>query len=114
MSARVKLSGRLAGNEETNGLDAIAGQLVEEAESGEAPIRVALVWFDVEKVTLDVDSGAALPTVRVRRIEPLGVVGDVPEAVRTLAQDAHEKRTGRTPLPFDDVEVEDALAGVDE
>lgn len=111
MSARVKLSGKLAGNEETNGLDAIAGQLVDEADEGGAPIRVALVWFDVERVTLDVDSGAHVPTVRVRRIEPLGVVGDVPDAVRKLAQDAHEQRTGRTPLPFDDVEVEDTLEG---
>lgn len=110
MSDRVKLSSKLEGNEETNGLDAIAGKLVEDP----ATIRVALVWLDVPQVVVNTDSGAHVPTVRVRRIEPLGDVDDVSAAVRKLAADAHEARTGRTPLPFDVIDYKDETLGTGE
>lgn len=103
MSDKVKLSAQLSGDEETNGLDGMAGQLVEDPQT----VRVALVWLDVPKVTTNTETGAKVPTVRVRRIEPLGDVDDVSDAIRKVAAEAHEKRTGKTPLPFEVVEYVD-------
>lgn len=100
MSAVVRLAAKLPGNDEINGLDHIAGDLC--ANPGE-PI-FALVWFDVSKVTTDVDSGTRVPTVRVRRVEPVGPIGQVPDFVRSLARQLEEKRTGRAPLPFEEID----------
>ena len=101
MSAVVKLAAQLPGDFETNGLDAQASLLLD----GPKELLVAVVWLDVAKVTEDVDSGDRVPTVRVRRIEPLGDVGDVSDAVRDLVGTAVSKRTGRAPIPFDIAEV---------
>src|SRR5687768_8842939 len=103
MSALVKLSAALLGQEETNGLDSLATELVKNPHT----IRVALVWLDVPKVTTDTDNDTQVPTVRVRRIEPLGDVGEISDSIRKLAATAHEARTGKTPLPFDVIEYED-------
>lgn len=108
MSQKVKLSSKLEGNEETNGIDAIAGELVDNPDT----IRVALVWLDVPSITVDTASGSHIPTVRVRRIEPLGDVDDVSKAIREVAAAAHEKRTGKTPLPFDVIDYADETGGV--
>ena len=108
MSAVVKLSTKLPGDHETNGLDALAKDLVDSPDT----IRLAVVWLDVSKVTVETDSGSHIPTVRVRRIEPLGDVGDVSDALRKLVDEAQEQRTGRTPLPLDVVEVEDTTGGL--
>lgn len=108
MSAVVKLSTKLPGDDDTNGLDALAGKLVDDPET----IRLAVVWLDVSKVTVETDSGAHIPTVRVRRIEPIGDVGDVSDAVRKLVDQAQEERTGRRPLPMDVIEVEDTTGGL--
>lgn len=102
MSASVKLSSKLPGDFETNGVDSIAGRLVDEPDQ----LRCAVVWFDVRHVTVDTDSGDHIPTIRVRRIEPIGDVGDVSAAVQQLVAGAVEQRTGRKPLPFDIVEVD--------
>ena len=103
MSAKVKLSTKLPGDEETNGLDSIAEKLVKDPET----IRVAIVWLDVAKVTVETDTHAHVPTVRVRRVEPLGDVDDVSKAIRELVDTAVEERTGQTPLPFDVTDYED-------
>lgn len=103
MSDKVKLSTKLPGDEETNGLDSLAEQLVKDPET----IRVAIVWLDVVKVTNETDTHKQIPTVRVRRVEPLGDVDDVSKAIRELVDAAVEERTGRTPLPFDVTEYED-------
>lgn len=106
MSAAVKLSSSaLPGDPEVNGIDAIAAQLVDHASVEGNPTRCAIVWYDVDKITWDVDTDAHVPTIRARRIEDLGLLSDVPADVRQLAEKAAEKRTGKTPLPFDDVEV---------
>lgn len=68
VSAVVKLAGKLPGDLETNGLDDQVDDLVDSPHE----IRVALVWYDVSKITDETDSGKRIPTVRVRRIEPLG------------------------------------------
>lgn len=101
MSAAVKLSSALPGDFETNGVDAMAEQLV----LGPKTLRCALVWFDVKDVKQDVDTSEFIPTIRVRRFEPLGDADDVSKAIRKEVEDAMERRTGRTPIPWDIVEV---------
>ena len=66
---------------------------------------MAVVWFDTTKVTIDTDTGAHVPTIRVRRIEPIGNVEKIPDTLRQLVDTATQDRTGRVPLPFDEVEV---------
>lgn len=103
MSDAVKLSAALPADTDTNGVDALAGLLVDDPEQ----IRVAVLWFDTVKITDLTDSGARIPTIRVRRIEPIGNVLDVPASIRQLVDEATQQRTGRVPLPFDEVEVGD-------
>ena len=57
------------------------------------------------EVTDDIDGGTRVPTVRVRRIEPLGGLEDVPDTVKKAVATAEQKRTGRNAIPFDIVEV---------
>lgn len=101
MSAVVKLSSKMPGDAEINGVDAQAEALRLDPEA----IRVAVLYYDVQKVTFDVDSHEEVPTIRVRRIEPLGVLADVPQSVRDAVATAEEKRTGRSPIPFEIVEA---------
>lgn len=101
MSAVVKLSSAMPGDFETNGLDQHVDWLLDNPKD----LMVCAVWIDVKSVIVDTDSGDHIPTVRVRRIEPLGEVGAVSEKIREAIQDAVEKRTGRTPIPFDIAEV---------
>lgn len=100
MSALVKLSSALPGHEDTNGVDSIVGELIEEP----AAIRVAVVHFDVVKKIDNTDTGETVPVLRVRRFEPLGMVGDVAPEIRAAVATAHELRTGRAALPFEAVE----------
>lgn len=99
MSAYVKLGSKLPGDPEINGLDDRAQWL---EENPDEPL-VCICYLDVQKLTIDTDSGAHVPTVRVRRIEPLGTIDEVPQAVRKVMAAAEEARTGRTPLPFETV-----------
>lgn len=101
MSAAVKLASKLPGEYETNGVDAIADLLVENPRS----LRCAVVWFDTDKVTIDTDTDEHVPTIRVRRIEPIGHVDEVDQGVKQAVADAVERRTGRTPIPFSIVEI---------
>ena len=103
MSAVVKISPKLPGDSETNGLDSTAEDLITKPKA----IRVGVVWYDVHHVTADIDSGAHIPTIRLRRFEPLGDSEDVPQAVRDAVATAMETRTGRTPLPFEIVTVDE-------
>lgn len=101
MSADVALSSKLPADEETNGLDALHESLTTNPDQ----VVCGIVWFDVPKITIDTESGKERPTVRVRRIEPIGTVDKVPAAVMKLALDLQQKRTGRTPLPFDQIDT---------
>lgn len=103
MSATVKLSSKLPGEVDINGVDYLVDELVKDPEA----IRVGVVFFDVVKVIKDVDAGTAIPTIRVRRLEPIGDVTNAPDAIRKIVDEAMETRTGRKALPFDQVEVED-------
>lgn len=107
MSNAVKLSTKLGADPELNGVDALAADLIERPKV----LRAAIIWFDVAKETLDVDKGDRVPTIRVRRIEPLGDVDDVPTAVTKAVGESMQKRTGRAALPFGIVEVSEEAYG---
>ena len=98
MSATVKLSSRLPGDEEINGLDSIVEDLI----SSNEPV-VAIAWLVPAKTIVDRDTGEKVPTVEVRRIEPIGNPGNVPTAITTIAAELYEQRTGRNPLPIDQI-----------
>ena len=97
MSQNVRLSSKLPGEEEINGLDhlATAGNL----HDPETPI-CCVVWVVPSKITEDLATGVRVPTVEIRRIEPIGRPSQVPQAIIDLAAELYEKRTGKNPLPF--------------
>jgi hypothetical protein len=66
---------------------------------------VAVIFFDVQKVTKDVDSGEQVPTIRVRRIEVIDEPSDG-NRLRQVLRRAWERRTGEDVLP---IELEDEL-----
>lgn len=101
MSAVVKLSSKMPGDAEINGVDAMRDDLIADPEV----IRVAVVYFDVQKITHDTDTSTDVPTIRVRRIEPLGDIDAVDKGVRSAVAKAEEARTGRSAIPFEIVEV---------
>lgn len=101
MSAFVKLSTQLPGDPETNGVDALVDALVSDPRT----IRYAVVWFDVSKVTEVTDTDENVPTIRVRRIEPIGVASHVAPEIAEVVAVAVEERTGRRAIPFEIVEV---------
>lgn len=103
MSAAVKLSSKLEGDPQVNGLDAQASELYENPDS----IRLGVVWYDVSKREIDTDTDAHVPTVRIRRFEPIGELEDAPQSFRDTVAAAVEKRTGRKPIPFEISSVEE-------
>ena len=103
MSAVVKLGSKLPGDLEVNGLDQMAQELVANPKT----LRAGFVLFDTVKVTDDTDTGDRIPTVRVRRFEPLGDADDISAELRAAYFKAVEKRTGKSALPLDIVEVVD-------
>lgn len=103
MSAVVRLSSKLPGEEEINGLDHLASSLLDNPHQ----VLVAICWLDVPKITEDTDKEERVPTIRVRRIEPIAAVDKVPDEIIKLAAELHEARTGRRALPFDVLDVKD-------
>ena len=98
---------------ETNGLAAIATELVKEAR-GETPdrLRAVIALIDARRAYVDKDSGEWTVTVRFRRVEVL-LPGDLPEAEKLLRR-ALEKRSGSTVLPMElEDDLESAFAGLD-
>ena len=94
MSATVKLSSKLPGDPEINGLDAFS-----DYHDPETPICV-IAWVVPAKITEDLATGARVPTMEIRRIEPIGTPAKVPQVIQDLAAELYEKRTNRNPLPF--------------
>lgn len=102
MSQAVRLSSKLSKDDETNGLDHLASTLAKNPHQ----VVCAITWLTVQKVTEDVDAGDRVPTVMIKRIEPIGTIDAVPEAVIELALKLYGERLGgRTPLPFAVVET---------
>lgn len=110
MSAVVKLSSKMPGDPETNGVDSLSRDLCLEPDT----LRVAVVWFDTQKVTHDTDTGTDVPTIRVRRIEPVGYADDAPTQLVELVAAAVEERTGRKGVPFELVVVDQAQTTIDD
>lgn len=101
MSATVKLSSKLPGDPEVNGLDAYADHLLNQPDE----LLVAIVYFDSPKELVDHEADTRVPVARIRRVEPLGTIPDVPQPVRDAMAEAEEDRTGRKALPFEIVEA---------
>lgn len=89
-----KLTSKLPGGD-ANGLSAIARDLVDSPHQ----VHVVIALVDCKSTMTDSDTGAIVPTARVRRIEV------VAEQDRTLAatmmRRSLETRTGKVVLPFD-------------
>lgn len=103
MSNSLKLSTALPGEDEVNGLDALADDLV----SDPSKMICAIVILDVKDVRYITDLEAHVPTLRFRRGEAWPLA-DTPEAVRIAMIQRSEARLGRTPLPFGEVAVKPA------
>lgn len=101
MSKVVTLGSALPGDAEVNGVDATAEDLVKHPKV----LRTAFVQYDVSKITVNADKGVEVPTIRVRRFEPLGKADEVSTAIVEAYFDAVEKRTGRKALPLEFAEV---------
>lgn len=97
MSTEVKLAGRLPASAESNGMYSVQPDLLTDPESQ----RLAVIWYDVLKITRDVDQGDEVPTIRVLKIEPMGEVDEASQALREMVMQKAEARLGHTPLPFD-------------
>lgn len=103
MSKMVKLSAALPGDEQNNGMDEYVDELIKNPRT----IVAAVVMLDVPQIIDDTESGTRVPTIRIRRIEPLGPAKDVDPKFVKLFQTLVEQRTGAAPLPFGaDFEVE--------
>lgn len=110
MSNIVKLSSAMPADFELNGLDQLVGDLLDDPKTP----RAALVVFDVRNIRDEIDEDERIPTVRIRRFEPLGEVDDISDIIRQELVKRAEKRTGKTPLPLDIVEVVDETGAYDD
>lgn len=100
MSAKVKLAGKLAADELANGLDATRDDLLKQPEQ----VWCAFIWYDVRDVNHHVATHEDVPTVQIRRFEPVGKQDEVPADIKLAVLKAAEERRGLVPLPFDKVE----------
>jgi hypothetical protein len=98
VTADVKLAGRLPGSSESNGMHSVQADLLNNPTTQ----RLAVIWYDVLKITTDVDTDEQIPTIRVLKIEPLGPVDDVSQAIREEVMRKAEERLGHSPLPFEE------------
>lgn len=100
MSALTRLSSKLPGDPETNGLDSLHEKIISDPEQ----VTCALVWIDYPKITIDTETGEKVVTARLRKVEPIGSADKVPAAVIELYQQVQTERLGRVLLPFADVD----------
>lgn len=96
-----KFAGALPKGATRNGLLEKAAELV----ANPYDVHVAVIFFDVAKVTKDVDSGLTVPTARILRIEMVDDPADG-NRLRQILRRAWERRTGEAVLP---IEMEDEL-----
>lgn len=100
MSNTVKLSAKLAKDDDLNGLDSLAEDMIEDPKQ----VRIAIVWFDCSKIVDNTDDETRVPYARIRRFEPTGLAEDMPAELQMIITRAAELRTGKAPLPFDQVD----------
>jgi hypothetical protein len=90
---------------ETNGLAAIASELVAEGKGDRPPRpRAVIAIIDCKRVSIDADTKDEMATVRFRRVEVL-LPGDL-SAAEKLIRRALEHRSGETVL---ELELEDEI-----
>lgn len=94
-----KLSARLP-DMERNGLGSIASTLA----SVPHQTHVVIAVIDCKSITTDMDSGAVVPTARIRRIEV--VPTDRYTVAERLMREAIEDRNGSQWLPIEDLDDE--------
>lgn len=107
MSAKVKLRGKLPGDEAINGVDAMVDELLATPEK----VRAYLVLADVDSITDNVATGERVPRLEARRIECLGEADSLSAEIKDLFLRLAEKRTGKAPLPIDWTESDAATDG---
>jgi len=100
----IKLSGAAPKDDDANGLSEL---LIDAVDHPKRP-HVIIAVVDTGKVTVDTDTDASTPTLRIRRVEV------VPEEHREHAyamfEAAYAERTGQETLPFPAVkEIRDGL-----
>lgn len=112
MSTEVKLAGRLPASPESNGMGSVIADLLKTPKEQ----RLYVVWGDVLKIERNLDTGDEVPTLRVLKIEPLGLVDEVSQAIQVEVMRKAEERLGHTPLPFDqhDPDGVTVLSGIDD
>jgi hypothetical protein len=94
-----KLSSRLP-DIERNGLDHIAGQMV----STPHQTHVIIAVVDCVSTTTNFDTGAIIPTARIRRVEVIPPSSY--RAAEPLMRESIEARNGQAFLPFEDLKGE--------
>lgn len=114
MSNKMKLAGKLPGDEPVNGLDRLAEGLCDRWDEGDPDNPAAVLIIGIAKVrsyqvVRDDEGVRHVPTMEITRVEALGVLGTDPMARLDIAPvmdqqrllDVAEDRTGATPLPID-------------
>lgn len=92
--SEIKLAGVLPKGS-PNGLGDIALDLVQQPSR----TRVIIAIVDVKEITTHPDTGEVVPTVRIRRVEP--ITGPDASDARRLLERAMERRHGGERLPFE-------------
>ena len=100
MSEKVKLSSKLPGGEEWNGLDDYA----DEIRADHTLMLGCWVVFDVPSQTTNFDKGTTTPLVRIRRVEVLTTDGNAPSYLEAELEKAFTERTGKAMLPLDEAD----------
>lgn len=95
MSQLIRLSSKLPGDAEINGLDGLHEQLCVDATA-----VLCYAWVKPVKVVRDVETEEIVPTVQLARVEPIGRVTSLDQRYVDDAAHLYEKRTGRNPLPI--------------
>jgi hypothetical protein len=106
MTEFLKLAGTLPADENRNGLDEIAADVVKNPNE----LRALIVLVDCKQILTQADTGDRIATLRIRRVEPIGAK-DADAAMR-LYRKVFQHRTGQNALPIDiDEEVDAAFGG---
>lgn len=95
MGRDLSLSGAIPGSD-LNGLIPLAKKLVDNPME----VRVAVVLFDVSKITTKVDEDHSMPVVRLRAIEPI-TDPKISAEVRKVMNDLYAERTGKQELDLE-------------
>ena len=110
MSALIKLSSKLPGDVETNGLEGLYQQMLADPKK----VICAIAWIVPTQIAKKTETGEEIITVEMRRVEPISIVEKTPAEVQALAAKLYEDRMGMNPLPFEALIGREALIEVSE